>query len=85
MILEKRRRYLRIEFLLKLQEDVIKNNRKLCIVFEGRDTAGTNKSTAIRFFSEYLRPQYFNYVQLGIPTKWESSHWFQRWKKALPK
>ena len=78
---DREKRRLRIE-LLKLQEDVIKNNRKLCIIFEGRDTAG--KSTAIRFFSEYLRPQYFNYVQLGIPTKWESSHWFQRWAKALP-
>jgi polyphosphate kinase 2 len=77
---EKRR--LQIE-LLKLQEDVIKNNRRICIVFEGRDTAG--KSSAIKFFSEYLRPKNFNYVQLGIPTKWESSHWFQRWEKALPK
>ena len=77
--LEKRR--LRIEFL-KLQEDVIKNNRRICIVFEGRDTAG--KSTAIRFFSEYLMPKHFNYIQLGIPTKWESSHWFQRWKKVIP-
>jgi len=61
--LEKRR--LQIE-LLKLQEDVIKNDRKLCIVFEGRDTAG--KSSAIKFFSEYLRPNNFNYVQLGIPS-----------------
>jgi polyphosphate kinase 2 len=78
--LEKRR--LQIE-LLKLQEDVIKNNRRICIVFEGRDAAG--KSSAIKFFSEYLRPKNFNYVQLGIPTKWESSHWFQRWEKALPK
>ena len=78
---DREKRRLRIE-LLKLQEDVIKNNRKLCIIFEGRDTAG--KSTAIRFFSEYLRPQHFNYVQLGIPTKWESSHWFQRWEEALP-
>ena len=78
--LEKRR--LQIE-LLKLQEDVIKNNRKICIVFEGRDTAG--KSSAIKFFSEYLRPTNFKYVQLGIPTKWESSHWFQRWEKVLPK
>ena len=77
---EKRR--LQIE-LLKLQEDVIKNNRKICIVFEGRDTAG--KSSAIKFFSEYLRPTNFKYVQLGIPTKWESSHWFQRWEKVLPK
>ena len=79
---DREKRRLRIE-LLKLQEDVIKNKRKLCIVFEGRDTAG--KSTAIRFFSEYLRPQHFNYVQLGIPTKWESSHWFQRWEKTLPR
>ena len=78
--LEKRR--LQIE-LLKLQEDVIKNNRKICIVFEGRDTAG--KSSAFKFFSEYLRPNNFNYVQLGIPSKWESSHWFQRWAKVLPK
>ncbi|MDA9805125.1 polyphosphate kinase [Gammaproteobacteria bacterium] len=78
-VLEKRR--LQIE-LLKLQEDVIKNDRKICIVFEGRDTAG--KSSAIKFFSEYLRPNNFNYVQLGIPSKWESSHWFQRWEKVLP-
>ena len=48
---DREKRKLRIE-LLKLQEDVIKNNRKICIVFEGRDTAG--KSTAIKFFSEYL-------------------------------
>ena len=26
--------------LLKLQEDVIKNKRRICIVLEGRDTAG---------------------------------------------
>ena len=77
---EKRR--LQIE-LLKLQEDVIKNDRRICIVFEGRDTAG--KSSAIKFFSEYLRPKNFNYVQLGIPSRWESSHWFQRWEKVLPK
>jgi len=36
--LEKRR--LQIE-LLKLQEDVIKNNRRICIVFEGRATGKT--------------------------------------------
>ena len=77
--LEKRR--LQIE-LLKLQEDVIKNNRKLCVIFEGRDTAG--KSSAIKLFSEYLIPKNFKYIHLGIPTKWESSHWFQRWEKVLP-
>ena len=78
--LEKRR--LQIE-LLKLQEDVIKNNRRLCIIFEGRDTAG--KSSTFQFFSQYLIPKNFAYVNLGIPTKWESSHWFKRWKKVIPK
>ena len=78
--LEKRR--LLIE-LLKLQEDVIKNNRRLCIIFEGRDTAG--KSSTFQFFSQYLIPKNFAYVNLGIPTKWESSHWFKRWKKVIPK
>ncbi|MGY8772087.1 MAG: polyphosphate kinase [Gammaproteobacteria bacterium] len=78
--LEKRR--LQIE-LLKLQEDVIKNKRRICIVFEGRDTAG--KSSAFKFFAQYLIPKNFKYVNLGIPTKWESSHWFQRWSKILPK
>ena len=77
--LEKRK--LQIE-LLKLQEDVIKNNRKLCIAFEGRDTAG--KSSAIKCFSEQLIAKNFSYVHLGIPSKWESSHWFQRWEKVLP-
>ena len=77
--LEKRR--LQIE-LLKLQEDVIANERKICILFEGRDTAG--KSSTIKFFSEYLMPKSFRYVALGIPTKWESSNWFKRWQKVLP-
>ena len=77
--LEKRR--LQIE-LLKLQEDVIKNARRICIVFEGRDTA--RKSSTFKFFSEYLIPKNFKYVNLGIPTKWESTHWFQRWSKILP-
>ena len=60
--LEKRR--LQIE-ILKFQEDVIKNNRKVCIVFEGRDTAG--KSSTIKFFSEHLRPAHYRYISLGIP------------------
>ena len=76
------KRSLQIE-LLQLQEDVIRNKRRICIVFEGRDTAG--KSSAFKFFAQYLIPKNFKYVNLGIPTKWESSHWFQRWKKVVPK
>ena len=35
--------------LLKLQEDVIKNGRKIAIIFEGRDAAG--KTATIQHFS----------------------------------
>ena len=52
--LEKRR--LQIE-LLKLQEDVIKNNRRLCIIFEGRDTAG--KSSTFNFSLNNLLQRIF--------------------------
>lgn len=77
---EKRR--LQIE-LLKLQEDVIKKNRRLCVVFEGRDTAG--KSSTSKFFTQYLIPKNFSYVNLGVPTEWESNHWFERWENVIPK
>jgi len=69
--------------LLKLQEDIIKNKRRIAICFEGRDTAG--KSSTINFFSEHLIPQNFNYVHLGIPTPHEKKFWFERWEKHLPK
>ena len=82
-IIYKKEKYkLQVE-LLKLQEDVIKNRRRICIVLEGRDTAG--KSSAYKFFTQYLIPKNFKYVNLGIPSKWESSHWFKRWKKVIPK
>ena len=77
---EKRR--LQIE-LLKLQEDVIKKSRRLCVVFEGRDTAG--KSSTSKFFTQYLIPKNFSYVNLGVPTEWESNHWFERWENVIPK
>ena len=63
--------------LLKLQEDVISNKRKIAICFEGRDTAG--KSSTINFFSEHLIPSNFKYVHLGIPSPEEKKLWFKRW------
>ena len=69
--------------LLKLQEDVISNKRKIAICFEGRDTAG--KSSTINFFSEHLIPSNFKYVHLGIPSPEEKKFWFKRWEQHLPK
>ncbi len=69
--------------LLKLQEWVIKNNKKVAIVFEGRDAAG--KGSTIKRFIEYLNPRGFKVVALGIPTEEEKQNWFGRYEKHLPK
>lgn len=69
--------------LLKLQEWVIENNKKVAIVFEGRDAAG--KGSTIKRFTEYLNPKGFNIVALGIPTEEEKNNWFGRYEKHLPK
>jgi polyphosphate kinase 2 len=69
--------------LLKLQEWVIKNNKKVAIVFEGRDAAG--KGSTIKRFTEYLNPSGIKIVALGIPTEEEKQNWFGRYEKYLPK
>ena len=78
--LEKRR--LQIE-LLKLQEDVIKNDRKICIVFEGRDTAG--KGGVIKRITQRLNPRVARVVALPKPSEREQTQWyFQRYVPHLP-
>jgi polyphosphate kinase 2 len=74
--------YLQAE-LLKLQEWVIKNNKRVAIVFEGRDAAG--KGSTIKRFIEYLNPKGFKVVALGIPTEEEKNNWFGRYENHLPK
>ena len=69
--------------LLKLQEWVIKNNKRVAIVFEGRDAAG--KGSTIKRFTEYLNPRGFKIVALGLPTDEEKNNWFGRYEKYLPK
>jgi polyphosphate kinase 2 len=69
--------------LLKLQEYVKKEGKKVVIVFEGRDAAG--KGSTIKRFTEYLDPKSYNVVALGIPTEEEKNNWFGRYEKFLPK
>lgn len=76
---EKRR--LQIE-LLKIQQWVLENNKRVAIVFEGRDAAG--KGSSIKRFTEYMMPRHFRVVELGIPTKSESKYWFRRYERELP-
>jgi len=68
--------------LLKLQEWIIKNGKKLAIIFEGRDAAG--KGSTIRGFTEHLNPVGFKIVTLGIPSEDERKNWFERYEKYLP-
>jgi len=72
------------EELIKLQSWVIKNDKKVVILFEGRDAAG--KSGAIRRITEYINPRHFRIVALNVPTEDERKQWFfQRYINQLPK
>jgi len=69
--------------LIKLQEYVLKHNKKVLIIFEGRDTAG--KGGSIKRFTENLNPRHFRIVALSKPSKEESGQWyFQRYLNQLP-
>ncbi|MEE9407723.1 MAG: polyphosphate kinase 2 [Polaribacter sp.] len=75
-------RLLQIE-LVKLQNWISKENKRVAIVFEGRDAAG--KGGNIRRFMEHLNPRSSKLVALNKPTKVEKGQWyFQRYIKELP-
>jgi polyphosphate kinase 2 len=78
---EKEKRKLLIE-LVKLQDWIIQEKKKIAVVFEGRDTAG--KTGSISVLSKYLIPKHCRLVKLGIPTENESKNWFQRYEKLMP-
>jgi len=70
--------------LIELQNWVIKNQKKIVVVFEGRDAAG--KGGAIRRVIEHLNPRHLKVVALDIPTPDEKKQWFfQRYINQLPK
>ncbi len=69
--------------LVKFQRSVIKENKKVCIILEGRDCAG--KDGTIKRFSQHLSPRDIRIVALGKPTEKDKSSWyFQRFTSYLP-
>ena len=75
-------RALQIE-LVKLQKHVIKNNLRICVLFEGRDGAG--KDGAIKRVIQHLSPRETRVVALPKPSDRERSEWyFQRFVPFLP-
>ncbi|UFH58585.1 polyphosphate kinase 2 [Sulfurovum mangrovi] len=69
--------------LVKLQEWIIKNDKRLLVIFEGMDMGG--KSSTIKEFSTYLNPREIRSVALPKPNSEELGQWyFQRHIKQLP-
>lgn len=73
---------LQTEFV-RLQQHIKENNKKVIIIFEGRDTAG--KGGAIMRFIRFLNPRLYRVVALSKPTEVEKGEWyFQRYVYHLP-
>jgi len=69
--------------LVKLQQWISKNKKRVAIIFEGRDAAG--KGGNIRRFSEHLNPRSTRTVALTKPTNVERGQWyFRRYVKEFP-
>jgi len=69
--------------LVKLQEWVKASGAKICVLFEGRDTAG--KGGVIKRITERVSPRVFRVVALGTPTEREKTQmYFQRYMPHLP-
>ncbi|MEP9392869.1 polyphosphate kinase 2 [Gordonia sp. VNK1] len=69
--------------LVALQEWVKSTGAKICIVFEGRDTAG--KGGVIKALTERVSPRVFRVVALPAPTEREKSQMYiQRYVPHLP-
>lgn len=69
--------------MIKLQKHIERNNKKLIILFEGRDAAG--KGTLIGTITRYMNPKHYHTVALGKPTHEQKTQWyFQRYVNHFP-
>ena len=69
--------------LVNLQQWLVKNDRRLVVLFEGRDTAG--KGGVIKRIIERLNPRVCRIAALAAPNSREQAEWyFQRYAAQLP-
>ena len=69
--------------LLKLQKHLEREQRRMIILFEGRDAAG--KGGTIRRVTRYMNPKHYRVVALGKPTQEQRGQWyFQRYVAEFP-
>ncbi len=69
--------------LIKLQNYLENENKRMIILFEGRDASG--KGGAIRRITRYMNNKHYRVVALGKPTETQKNQWFlQRYIEHFP-
>ena len=69
--------------LVRMQDWVIKEQKKIIIIFEGRDAAG--KGGVIKRIAQFLNPRHCRIIALPAPTEKEKTQWyFQRYVQHFP-
>jgi len=71
-----------VEFL-KMLEWVKKNNQKVLITLDGRDSSG--KGSLIRLVEDSMPEKIVSHEWFDIPTPYQKRNWFHRYIKTLPK
>lgn len=70
--------------LIRLQEYLERENKRMIILFEGRDAAG--KGGTIRRITRYMNEKHYRVVALPKPTMVEKSQWyFQKYTNHFPR
>ncbi|MDD5359090.1 MAG: polyphosphate kinase 2 [Sulfurovaceae bacterium] len=69
--------------LIKLQNYLDENNKKMIVLVEGRDASG--KGGAIRRITRYMNEKHYRVVALGKPSDVQRTQWyFQRYVEQFP-
>jgi len=70
--------------LIKMQTFLEKYNKRMVVLFEGRDAAG--KGGTIRRVTRYMNEKHYRVVALGKPSDVQRTQWyFQRYTEQLPR
>ena len=70
--------------LLRLQQFLEENGRRMIILFEGRDAAG--KGGTIRRVTRYMNEKHYRVVALGKPTEEQKTQWYyQKYVSQFPR
>ena len=70
--------------LIKMQDYLEKHQKRMIVLFEGRDAAG--KGGTIRRVTRYMNEKHYRVVALGKPSDVQKTQWyFQRYTEQLPR